>query len=93
KAWADALANHEGTGASVAHGFFFSSEFIGKVTDNGEFVRRCYLTFMDREPDAAGYKSWVDALGQGASREQVFNGFAKSPEFVSLCEKSNIIPY
>ncbi|MCQ2529460.1 MAG: DUF4214 domain-containing protein [Saccharofermentans sp.] len=93
KAWADALANREGSGAKVARGFFFSDEFINKKYDNGEFVRRCYLTFMDREPDTAGYDAWVKALNEGASREKVFDGFTQSPEFVALCEKFGIIPY
>ncbi|MCQ2529536.1 MAG: DUF4214 domain-containing protein [Saccharofermentans sp.] len=93
KAWADALANREGSGAKVAYGFFFSDEFVKKNLDNGEFVRRCYLTFMDREPDAGGYAAWVDALNQGASREKVFNGFVKSPEFVGICEKAGIIAF
>ncbi|MCQ2528509.1 MAG: DUF4214 domain-containing protein [Saccharofermentans sp.] len=93
KAWADALANREGSGAKVAHGFFFSEEFINKKFDNGEFVRRCYLTFMDREPDKDGYDAWVKALNDGATREQVFNGFTQSPEFVAICEKAGIIAY
>ncbi|MCQ2529212.1 MAG: DUF4214 domain-containing protein [Saccharofermentans sp.] len=93
KAWAEALANREGSGAKVAHGFFFSEEFVGKDYDNGEFVRRCYLTFMDREPDAGGYAAWVEALDKGATREQVFNGLVKSPEFVALCEKAGIIAF
>ena len=93
KAWADALANREGSGAKVARGFFFSEEFVKKNLDNGEFVRRCYLTFMDREPDADGYAAWVKALNEGASREKVFDGFTQSPEFVALCEKSGIIAF
>ncbi|MCQ2528215.1 MAG: DUF4214 domain-containing protein [Saccharofermentans sp.] len=93
-AWAKALANKEGTGSSVAHGFFFSKEFeLANHTDE-EFVRRLYLTFMDREPDAAGFQAWVNAMKEdGASREQVFNGFVKSPEFVAICEKAGIIAY
>lgn len=48
---------------------------------------------MDREPDAGGYKAWADALDGGATREQVFNGFVQSPEFVAICEKAGIIPF
>ncbi|MCQ2529505.1 MAG: DUF4214 domain-containing protein [Saccharofermentans sp.] len=93
KAWAEALANREGSGAKVAYGFFFSAELEAQKLSDEEFVRRCYLTFMDREPDPAGFNSWVKALKDGATREQVFNGFTKSPEFVNLCEQAGIIAY
>ena len=48
---------------------------------------------MDREPDAGGYAAWVEALDDGATREQVFNGFTQSPEFVAICEKAGIIAF
>ena len=93
KAWAEALANREGSGAKVAHGFFFSDEFKAQDLNNKDFVTRLYKTFMDREPDPAGLQAWVKALNDGASREKVFDGFTKSPEFVNICEKAGIIPY
>ncbi|MCQ2528738.1 MAG: DUF4214 domain-containing protein [Saccharofermentans sp.] len=93
RAWAEALANREGSGAKVAHGFFFSQEFESKNLSNEDFVRRCYLTFMNREPDPSGFNAWVGALDSGATREQVFNGFVKAPEFVSICEDAGIIAY
>lgn len=88
-----AKCTNNGTDWYIKAEIFFSDEFINKKYDNGEFVRRCYLTFMDREPDKAGYDAWVDALDKGASREQVFDGFTQSPEFVALCEKSGIIAF
>ncbi|MCQ2529303.1 MAG: DUF4214 domain-containing protein [Saccharofermentans sp.] len=92
-AWARALANREGTGAKVAYGFFFSKELNDQKLSNKEFVTRLYKTFMDRSPDTAGLNSWVKALEDGASRETVFYGFAKSPEFVALCQDAGIDPY
>ncbi|MCQ2528502.1 MAG: DUF4214 domain-containing protein [Saccharofermentans sp.] len=93
EAWASALANKEGTGASVAYGFFFSDEFVGQNLSNEEYVTRLYRTFMGREPDASGFEAWVGALNDGFSREQVFDGFSKSVEFVASCEKAGIIAY
>ena len=48
---------------------------------------------MNRNPDPSGFNAWVGALDSGATREQVFNGFVKSPEFVAICEKAGIIAY
>ena len=90
-AWARQLANQRDTGTGAAHGFFFSSEFTGQNVSNGEFVRRLYLTFMDREPDQAGYDAWVAQLDGGTGREEVFRGFADSIEFARICASYGIV--
>ena len=46
--------------------------------------------FMNREADEAGLSAWVNVLGEGQSREHVFNGFADSPEFQELCRSYGI---
>ena len=90
-AWARQLANQRDTGTGAARGFFFSSEFLNQNVDNGEYVARLYRTFMGREPDEAGYNAWVAQLDQGVSREEVFEGFAQSPEFTRICASYGII--
>ena len=39
----------------------------------------------------AGFNSWVADLNSGASYEDVFAGFAGSPEFAQLCSNYGII--
>lgn len=90
-AWARQLANHADTGTNAAHGFFFSDEMNNSPVSNEEFVTRLYLTFMDREPDAAGFDAWVSQLYAGVSREEVFQGFAQSNEFGEICSRYGII--
>lgn len=66
-------------------GFFFSKEFLDKNTNDREYVRRLYLTFLGREPDEAGYNDWVGILQRGQmTREQVLYGFADSKEFAKI---------
>ena len=48
---------------------------------------------MDREPDAAGLNAWVGELNKGYSREQVFAGIVKSPEFVTLAASYGMRAY
>ncbi|MBO4637499.1 MAG: DUF4214 domain-containing protein [Clostridiales bacterium] len=90
-AWARQLANQRDTGTGAARGFFFSSEFTGQNVSNGEYVSRLYRTFMEREPDEAGYSAWVSQLDGGVSREEVFNGFAGSSEFARICANYGIL--
>ena len=90
-AWARQLANQRDTGTGAARGFFFSNEFTGQNVTNGEFVTRLYRTFMNREPDQAGYDAWVAQLDGGVSREEVFNGFSESIEFARICASYGIV--
>ncbi|MBO4636699.1 MAG: DUF4214 domain-containing protein [Clostridiales bacterium] len=90
-AWARQLANQRDSGTGAAHGFFFSNEFINQNVSNEEYVTRLYRTFMDREPEAAGYEAWVAQLNNGVSREEVFRGFAQSVEFARICTAYGII--
>lgn len=59
----------------------------GGTTNNTEFVRQCYRTYLRREPDAAGLQNWVNDLngyGNPASYEGVnhlIDAFLVSPEY------------
>ncbi|MBO4636983.1 MAG: DUF4214 domain-containing protein [Clostridiales bacterium] len=90
-AWARQLANQRDTGTGAARGFFFSEEFTGQNVSNDEYVNRLYRTFMGREADEAGFSAWVAQLDSGVSREEVFDGFAQSPEFTVICASYGII--
>jgi hypothetical protein len=49
-----------------------------------------YEAFLNRGPDAAGLEGWLDAMNNGASREDVLNGFIYAAEFAELCDKYDI---
>ncbi|MCQ2533801.1 MAG: DUF4214 domain-containing protein [Clostridia bacterium] len=89
--WAQKLANKEATGCSVAYGFVFSPEFIGKNPTNEAYVNYMYDAFFGREADSDGFKYWVDLLNNGASKEFVFCGFANSQEFSNLCNNYGVV--
>ncbi len=90
--WAARLREGSITGTELAREFFFSQEFADRNYNNFEFIDRMYLTFMGRERDSNGTVYWMIALDSGATREDVFNGFASSPEFVALCQEAGINP-
>lgn len=91
KGWAEQLNDGKSCGAQVGYGFIFSSEYLAKNTDNETFVKDLYSMFFGREPDEAGFESWVEQLGNGVSREEVFAGFANSEEFYNLCSKYGVV--
>ena len=79
------------SGTEAAYGFFFSKEFKDKNLSDEEFIKRLYKTFMDRDPDSAGFNDWKGRLANGASREDVFYGFANSTEFGNICASYGIV--
>ncbi|MCQ2533793.1 MAG: DUF4214 domain-containing protein [Clostridia bacterium] len=89
--WTNQLINRQATGCSVAYGFIFSPEFIGKNHSNEDFVNYMYDAFFGREADEGGFNYWVDLLNQGASKEFVFCGFANSQEFSNLCNSYGVV--
>ncbi len=83
--WINRLVTGQETGASVAYGFIFSTEFQNYNFCNTDYVKQLYRAFMGREYDDAGLADWVNRLETGATREEVFNGFSQSTEFQNIC--------
>jgi Matrixin. len=65
----------------VSRAFWYSSEFLqnhpglrnppGVTPDfnNREFVRQCYLVYLRREPDQAGWDFWTDQLNNDTAND------------------------
>ena len=73
------------TGANpedVARGFTDSNEFkqLYGTLNSTDFVTQLYANVLNRAPDAAGQKGWVDQLNAGATRQHVLIGFSDSTE-------------
>ncbi|MGN0637332.1 MAG: DUF4214 domain-containing protein [Huintestinicola sp.] len=75
----------------VAQKFVLSTELANKKLTNREFVKRMYLTMLDRSPDAAGLARWATALDNGCSYGYVLQGFGNSAEFTRLCASYGIV--
>jgi len=88
--WLGALNNGEKSGSEVAYGFFFSPEFVGTGYSNVEYVESLYNAILGRYSDPEGLANWVNALNNGMTREEVFNGFVTSPEFSELCSSYGV---
>lgn len=89
--WCDSLNNGQACGAQVGYGFIFSQEYINKNKSNEDYVTDLYKMYFDREGDNEGYAYWVDLLNNGATREDVFAGFANSQEFYNLCISYGVV--
>jgi len=91
RGWNEALVGHGVTGGHVAHGFFFSEEFLRKRVSNRVYVDILYRTLLNRPGEPQGRADWIAVLESGASREHVFAGFVNSIEFDDLCTRAGII--
>jgi len=82
--WTDILADGT-TLSSVARGFVDSPEFSTTYgdLDDADFVELLYQNVPGRASDAVGRAGWLDALEQGAARQDIVLGFSQSNEFVS----------
>ncbi|MBQ0133740.1 MAG: DUF4214 domain-containing protein, partial [Clostridiales bacterium] len=78
------------TGSEVAAKFIFSDEFCAKNYCDRHYVIALYNTFMGREPGESEIAHWVWQLQQGKTREEVFNSFLSSKEFVYFCKQAGI---
>jgi parallel beta-helix repeat protein len=90
--WIIALMNGYLAGSDVARGFIFSSEFLEKDTTNEELLDILYDAFFNRDPDPNGFSSWLSALKNGSTREEVLEGFIYSQEFKNMCWQYGILP-
>ena len=90
-AWVTVLVTKEASGSKVARNFFHSKEFYNRDLGNGAFVRVAYQTLLDRDPEAAGFENWTNALEHGLSRDDVIEGFLDSKEFGNICQYYDIV--
>jgi peptidoglycan/xylan/chitin deacetylase (PgdA/CDA1 family) len=88
--WVSQLAAKKITGAQFASDIIFSAEFSAKNKSNEEFVTILFRTCYNREPDAAGFDTWVNLLNSGQSRQFVLAGFTNSQEFENICNATGI---
>lgn len=88
--WVDLLVSGDMTGAEVAHGFFFSDEFLNKNLGNQEYIDILYQTMFGQAGDEQGRAFWMEELATGFSRLYIYHGFAESVQFQNLCAEYGI---
>lgn len=88
--WTAGLLAGQLNGVGCAANFILSQEYLSKNLSNEEYIKSLYNAFMGREADQGGLEYWLGLMDQGMSKEQVFAGFANSPEFQGICAKYGI---
>ena len=84
--WINILKNKEQTPKQVASGFVFSQEMAQRNLSNAETVDMFYRLYLGREADPEGRASWIAAMNNGMTLEELNNGFADSQEFRNIVE-------
>ncbi len=78
----------------VSRAFWDSAEFKQKFPsvvnpsgnpafNNAEFVRLCYVLYLRRDPDPAGFNGWLAQLNATNDYNNVIKGFITSTEYLS----------
>lgn len=89
--WYNQLITGANSGADVAYGFFFSSEYANSSPSYDQYIRDLYRALFDREPDPTGYEGWMSQMAAGVPPLNIFKGFVDSAEFGSLCDRFGIL--
>jgi len=61
-----------------------SAEFQARNTTDAEYVTVLYKAFFGRDPDSAGYNSWLSQPSSKTTRDRALDGFTQSDEFAQL---------
>ena len=64
--------------------FFNSPEFLNKKTNDEQFIKICYQTFLGRQAEASGLQYYLNKLNSGVSRDTLLSNFSNSPEFTKI---------
>ncbi|WP_321311669.1 DUF4214 domain-containing protein [Halarcobacter sp.] len=90
--WVSQLRAGTKAGGDIAKGFFNSQEYMQRGLDDSTFLDICYRAFFNREADAGGKNSWLSQIAQGATTDDILNGFIGSQEFIQLAASYGINP-
>ena len=91
--WTKSLSE-QATGEDIAKGFILSGEFIASnsAISDREFLDKLYWILLGREATKKDLDAWLDKMNNGASREDVLNGFIYSKEFANFAQSYGVIP-
>lgn len=90
--WVEGMLTGKLSGTDCAANYIKSAEYESLGLSDEQYVENLYTAFMGRESDEAGKNGWVGQLNTNAlSRDQVFEGFANSPEFKGICSGYGIV--
>ena len=69
----------------IAYVFTISDEFRNRYgqLDDRDYVDRIYRNVLERSPDEAGYKYWIDLMDDGLTRAEILLYFSDSAEYRS----------
>lgn len=84
--WVNGIKNGTLSTDDVVLTILNSQEFVARNLNNEQYVTALYEAFLDRDPDAQGLANWVNALNNGASRQDIARGFASSAEWGMVCD-------
>ena len=83
--WEDKLKNKNATAAQIISGFVGSDEFARMHKTSEELIEILYRTMLNRASDETGRRYWNQKIADGATLNELVNGFCDSNEFKAIC--------
>ncbi|MCR5593469.1 MAG: DUF4214 domain-containing protein [Saccharofermentans sp.] len=87
--WISEITDNGYSAGECVRGFLNSQEFLDKEYSDEEYLNILYSVFMDREADEDGFNYWMNMLSEGASRNEIIDGFIGSREWTEICKIYN----
>ena len=82
--WANLILTGGKTPKQVVRDILTSSEFRARGKQGEDLIRTLYRVYFNREADEAGLGYWMGKINEGATTDQLPDGFASSAEFKAI---------
>ena len=79
--WINKILNDDVELGDVVRGFLNSAEFNARNLNDDDFITLLYKVMFNRTPSSKEKSYWMEALANGASRNEIISAFLNSAEF------------
>ena len=79
--WINKILNDDVELGDVVRGFLNSAEFNARNLNDDDFITLLYKVMFNRTPSSKEKSYWMEALANGASRNEIISAFLNSDEF------------
>ena len=79
--WINKILNDDVELGDVVRGFLNSAEFNARNLNDDDFITLLYKVMFNRTPSSKEKSYWMEALANGASRNEIVSAFLNSAEF------------
>ena len=88
----DQLMNQGGSGSDLVRSLLTNDQYVPVDGSERDAVLELYSDLFNRTPSEAELDNWINAIENGATREEVLDYFLSSPEWEQVCVFYGVLP-